>query len=234
MKAITNTDIIESRSTWARRIAPVTMLFLVAGLISNFLSINQPQYFRYTLILLALGFLFATVSSHLVSRWVREPRGDQVLTATLKKFGNDFILFNYTTSVPYILLTPSRLYVIVVKQQSGQITVNGQRFTQKFSWGRLLRLFADEGLGAPVSEGQANVKKLEKLLSKELADDELPEIKPIIIFANKEVELSVNNPPIPVMRSNELKTYLRENDKIRSISASQRKALVEIIGGEYQ
>ena len=61
MKAVTNTQIIESRSKWAKRIAPLTMIFLVGGLITNFLSIKQPQYFRPTLILLALGFVFATI-----------------------------------------------------------------------------------------------------------------------------------------------------------------------------
>jgi hypothetical protein len=94
MRVHTNTDIVTSRAKWARRIAPLTMLFLIGGLITNFMSMSQPQYFQPTLILLALGFIFATASSHLVNRWVREPRADQVLSLTLKKFGNDYVLFN--------------------------------------------------------------------------------------------------------------------------------------------
>ena len=141
MRIYTNTAIIASRAKWARRIAPFTMLFLIGGLITNFMSMNQPQYFQPTLILLALGFVFATASSHLVNRWVREPRADQVLSATLKKFGNDFVLFNYTSAVPHVLLTPSRLYAIISKNQDGQINVNGSRFSRKFSWKRFFRFF---------------------------------------------------------------------------------------------
>ncbi len=235
MKVITNTDIIESRSKWAKRVAPLTMMFLIGGLITNFLSINQPEYFRLTLILLALGFVFATISSHLVNRWVREPRADQVLATTLKKFGNDHMLFNYTVVIPHVLLTPSRLYTITVKHHDGQITVNGHRFSRKFTWRRFFKFFAEEGLGAPISEAENNASKLHKLLRENLTgEEEVPEIKPLIIFSNKEAELTVNDPPIPVMRSNELKAYLREYGKSKNISANQRQTLAKIIGGQWQ
>jgi hypothetical protein len=230
MRIYTNTAIIASRAKWARRIAPFTMLFLIGGLITNFMSMNQPQYFQPTLILLALGFIFATASSHLVNRWVREPRADQVLSVTLKKFGNDFVLFNYTSAVPHVLLTPSRLYAIVAKNQDGQINVNGSRFSRKFTWKRFFRFFADEGLGAPAAEAENRVDKLQKLLRKNLAEEEIPAIKPLIVFTHKDVELVVNNTDIPVMRSNELKTFLREQDKNRAISAAQRQTLTQILG----
>ena len=232
MRIYTNTAIIKSRAKWARRIAPFTMLFLFGGLITNFMSMSQPQYFQPTLILLALGFIFATASSHLVNRWVREPRADQVLSATLKKFGNDFVLFNYTSAVPHVLLTPSRLYAIIAKNQDGQINVNGSRFSRKFNWKRFFRFFADEGLGAPAAEAENRVDKLQKLLRKNLAEAEIPAIKPLIVFTHKDVALVVNNTDIPVMRSNELKTFLREQDKNRAISAAQRQTLTQILGSQ--
>jgi hypothetical protein len=235
MKVFTNTDIIESRAKWARRVAPLTMFFLVAGLITNFLSIRQPEYFRLTLLLLALGFIFATISSTLVNRWVREPRADQVLDSMLKKFGNDFVLFNYTSSIPHILLTPSRLYSIVVKNHDGEITINQYKAHRKFTWRRLYRLMADEGLGSPVGEAETYASKLQKILDKELpGETRVPEIQPLVIFANKEVDLTVNNPPIPVIRTNQFKSYIRENNKSKNISADQRKTLADILGGRWQ
>ncbi len=234
MRVYTNTKIIANRSKWAKRVAPVTMLFLIGGLVTNFMSINQPQYFQITMILLALGFVFATISSYLVNRWVREPRADQVLSATLKKFGNDFLLFNYTSKVPHVLLTPSRLYAIVVKNQDGKISVNGRRFSRKFTFSRFLKFFADEGMGAPHAEAESRADSLVKLLRKTMLDEEIPEIKPLIIFSHKNVDLTVNNPDIPVMRSGELKTFLREQDKNRTISAVQRQKLTESLAGQWQ
>ncbi|MBN1995320.1 MAG: NERD domain-containing protein [Anaerolineae bacterium] len=237
MRAITNTEIIEKRSKWAKRIAPLAMYTLLGGFILNLIDLfnaEAPQYTSLTFLLLMVGFVLAIISSHMVNRWVREPRADQVLSSTLKKFGNDFILFNYITSPPHILLTPAHLYVLVVKRHSGQVTVNGKRFTRKFSWSRVFRFFADEGLGAPVAEAENEAGRLYKLLNKHLSAEEMPEITALIVFVDNNVELTVNDPVIPVMRSNELKTYLREQDKQRTIPAALKNTLVEIIGGERQ
>lgn len=234
MKVITNTDIIENRTRWAKRVAPLTMLFLIGGLVTNILSINQPEYFQYTLILLALGFIFASISSYLVNRWVREPRADQFLASTLKKFSNDYALFNYTSPTSHVLLTPSRLYAVLVKNQNGQITVEGRRFHRKFSWGRVLRFFADEGLGSPVAEVENGVDRLHKLLKQHLPDEKIPDIQPLIIFSNKQVDLKVNDPAVPVVQSSDLKTYLREQTKERAISAEQRSKLTDILRGEWE
>jgi hypothetical protein len=238
MQLITNTKIIENRSQWAKRISPIAMLALLGGFFLNlysiFYAINEPQYTQYVFFLLMVGLVLSMVSSSLVNRWVREPRADQVLSNTLKKFEKDYILFNYTVNPPHVLLTPSRLYVIVVKNQTGQITVKGDRFLRKFAWSRFFRFFADEGLGAPVIEAESGMDKLQKLLKKNLPDTELPEIKPLIIFANQNVELAVNNPVMPVMLSNELKTYLRDNNKQRTISAELRGKLTKVISNGYQ
>lgn len=235
MRVFTNTELVASRAKWARRVAPLTMLFLIGGLITNFMSMNQPEYFQPTLILLALGFIFATASSHLVNRWVREPRADQVLSLLLKKFGNDFVLFNYTAPPPHVLLTPNRLYAIVVKNQDGQISVNGRRFSRKFTWRRFFRFFADEGLGAPGAEAENRADKLENFLRKNLAAEEIPEVKPLVLFTHKDVDLTVQNSDgLPVMRGNELKSFLREQDKNKAISATQRQKLTQLLGGKTE
>jgi hypothetical protein len=232
MKVVTNTKLVEQRSKWAKRVAPLTMLFLIGGLITNFLSINQPAMFRPTLILLTLGFVSAIVSSNLVNNWVREPRADQVLEQLLKKFGNDYMLFNYTSPVRHVLLAPNSLYVILVKNVDGKITVDGRRISRKFTLRRLFRLLGDESLAAPMTDAEKQVGRLHKFLSKDLVDEEIPEIKPMILFSNKNAELTVNNPAIPVMPTKGFKSFLREEGKARNISAEQRKRLAEVLANE--
>ena len=229
MKVVTNTALIESRAKWGRRIAPLTMLFLICGLITNFLSINQPELFRPTMLLLALGFVSAIVSSHLVNNWVREPRADQTLTQLLKKFGNDYALFNYTSPVSHALVAPNGLYVIVVKKHDGQITVNGRRMSKKFTWRRVFRLLADEGLGAPIAEAEKQSRKLHNFLSKSLEAEEIPEISPLLLFSSKNLELIVNDPAIPVLTTQDFKTFVRDQSKNRTISAAQRKKLADLL-----
>ncbi|MDX1521018.1 MAG: nuclease-related domain-containing protein [Anaerolineae bacterium] len=234
MKAITNTDIIESRSKWAKRVAPLTMAFLFGGLLVNFYSFSRPEYFQLAVIMIGVGFFLSLISSSLVNNWVKEPRSDQALSATLRKFGNDYILFNYTSSLaPHILLTPARLYVVITRRHSGRIQVNGQRFSRKLSFVRLLRYFADEGLGVPFKEAQGQIYKLHKLLADHLPDGTVPDIEGLVIFTNKEVDLVVNEPVMPVLTASELKLYLREHDKAKSISAQTRAKLIELLGNGY-
>jgi len=229
MKIVTNTALIESRSKWAKRIAPLTMIFLIGGLITNFLSVNRPEFFRLTMILLALGFVFAIVSSHLVNHWVKEPRADQVLSQLLKKFGNDHLLFNYTAPVSHVLVAPGGVYVIVVKNHNGHITVNERRVSRKFTFSRIFRLLADEGIGAPVAEADKQVRKLTNYLHKNMEGQDLPQVKPVLFFSsNKNLELTVINPAIPSMSSKEFKTFFREEGKNRTVSAAQRKQLAEL------
>jgi hypothetical protein len=231
MRVNTNTELIENRQKWAKRIAPVTMLLLVGGLVTNFLSINDPVYFRPTLILLALGFISAIISSHLANNWVREPRADQVLEQVLKKFGNDYTLLNYVGPAPHVLVAPDGVYTFIVKNHNGEIRINGKRVSRKFTWGRVLRFFSDEGLGSPMNDAESRAGQVAKFLRQNLPEEDVPYVKPVVLFSNKEAELVINEPTVPVLKTNELKTFLRDEAKTRNTSAEQRKKLVELLGG---
>ena len=203
MQVITNTQIIESRSKWAKRVSPAAMLVLLGGFLLNMYSFQKPEYTRYTFLLLMVGFFLAIVSSHLVNRWVKEPRSDQVLSTTLKKFGKDFILFNYTTKPSHILITPTRVY-------------------------------AEESMGLPDAEADNGKIDLTKLLKKNgFTDEELPEIEAVIVFTDKNANLTIIDPALPVLRGNELKTYFRDRDKQHAIPTQTRSRLIEIFGGKY-
>jgi hypothetical protein len=231
MKITTNTQLIENRQKWAKRIAPLTMLLLVGGLVTNFLSINNPSYFRPTLMLLALGFVSAIISSNLANHWMREPRADQVLSQLLKKFGNDYLLFNYTGPASHILVAPDGVYTFVVKNHNGVITANGRKFSRKFTWQRFLRLFADEGLGSPINEAEGQASKVVKSLEKSLSQEEIPPVKAVVLFSNSDVELNVTDPDLPVLKTNEFKQFLRDEARERNINAEQRKQLSDLFGG---
>ena len=232
MKVTTNIDLVENRKKWAKRVAPVTMLLLVGGLITNFLSINSPEYFRPTLILLALGFVSAMISSHLANNWVREPRADQVLEQVLKKFGNDYTLLNYVGPAPHVLVAPDGVYSFVVKNNGDEIRVNGKRVSRKFNWRRILRFFSDEGLGSPITEAEGKASKVAKFLHDNLPQENVPAVKPVVLFSNKDITLTVNEPNVPVFKTNELKSFLREEGKNRSVSAEQRRNLINLLAGD--
>ena len=152
-----------------------------------------------------------------------------MLSQLLKKFGHDNLLFNYTGPVSHGLVAPGGGYVIVVKNHNGHITVNERRVSRKFTFSRIFRLLADEGIGAPVAEADKQVRKLTNYLHKNMEGQDLPQVKPVLFFSsNKNLELTVINPAIPSMSSKEFKTFFREEGKNRTVSAAQRKQLAEL------
>ncbi len=230
MQIITNTKLVENRAQWARRTTPVALVLLFSGLFVNLTNSNDPNSdtAKLALFLVLLGFIVSFISTHLVNRWIREPRADHVLEAALRGFGKEYTLFNYTKPASHILLTPQSLYVIVVKPQDGEISVNERKFRRKFEWRQLLRVFAEESVGNPFDEAEKEVNKLRQSLEKNQV--EVPPIQPMIIFSHEKVKLILNKPAMPVLYAKELKNYLRKSTDLKTMSVAERSRLVEILG----
>ena len=84
----------------------------------------------------------------------------------------------------------------------------------------------------PIAEAEGNAAKVQKFLGKSLDESVMPPIKSLLLFSNKEVQMNITDPAVPVVQTNELKAYLREQGKQRTISAEQRKQISEILGGK--
>jgi len=232
MKVITNETLIAKRKKLATRLSPLAMVLLLGGLATNIISLRDdtvsPLLFYATLTLLVLGFLMSTVATGLINRWVREPRADQHLTSALKGFDSRHALFNYTTKAPHILLAPNQLYAITTKFHDGQVSVKDNKWHRNFSLGRLLRIFADEGLGNPTVEARQNAKILEDLLKNNLPEAADIPVRPVIVFTDPKVDLTVENSDVPVLKGKQLKTFVREGAKGASIGVDTRKKIIAL------
>ncbi len=232
MKIITNEELIKTRIKWTRWVSFGGMGCLIVGFIVNLYSIGNPTLSTVAFVLLLIGMAAAVASSHLARNWIQEPRADQFLSDMLKKFGNDYVLFNYTVGTANLLLTPTRLYVILVRSQDGQVTVRGDRFKQKFQWRHIFRIFSTDGMGAPLREAERNIEMVRDLLSEELSSEEVPEITPLVAFSNKDTTLILEEPALPIVQHRAIREYLKQHNKETLISREQRSRLIEILGGD--
>lgn len=233
MRIVTHSKLIENRISWTKRISFAGMACLLIGFGVNVYSFNRPELGTAALVLLLIGMVAAVISSNLANSWLREPRADQYLSDMLKRFGNDYVLFNYTVGTTNILLTPTRLYVIVVRNHDGEILIKGQNFRQKFRWFHLLRFFSADGLGSPVSDAQKGIKKLTELLEANLADTPMPDIQPLIAFSNPTAILNATDPAMPIVHDREIRDYLKRHSNQNLIAAPQRDQLIAIIGADH-
>ena len=129
MRVTVNEEFLQRRATIARWTTLVGLGVLFVGLIASF---NQ-QYYYYSLPALIVGFVLANISGFNSNRYVKEPRPDQSLAKSLKGFDNTYHLFNYTAPIPHVLLTPSRVYAVLVKPQDGVVRQQGGRWRRDFN-----------------------------------------------------------------------------------------------------
>jgi hypothetical protein len=193
---------------------------LVAGLIVSLLMRESPMLWLSFLFLL-LGLLVSSMGTMNMNRWVREPRADQALSQGLKGFDDRYRLYNYFLPAPHVLLSPMGLYVLTAMGQDGVIRYDGNKFRRDFSAGRLFRFMAEEGLGKPFAEANAQVEALHKFLDEHGVGEEI-EIENILVFFNPRAELVISDPPRPVANPKGLKKAIRKRGEAK------------LRGGQYQ
>jgi len=208
MQNIVNTTRI-ARGARVGKIATLAGLgCLVAGLIAS-LTLQQAGLIWVSFVCLLLGILVSSVGTMNMNRWVREPRADQALAQALKGFDDRYRLYSYYLPAPHVLLSPAGLFVFTAMGQDGAIRFDGQKFHRGFSAVRLLRFMAEEGLGKPFAEADAQVRAIEKLLD-EYSIGEGVEVQNMLVFYNPRAQLDIADPPRPIAAPKGLKKTLRK------------------------
>lgn len=223
MKVIINDKLVKRQAAIGKWASLTGMGALLAGLV---VSWRWPNQLTISFGCLIVGFMLASVGSYNMNRWVKEPRADQALTKALKGFDNKHLLYHYILPAAHVLLAPTGLFVFTVKDHHGEIRCEGEKWHQKFNWGRLLLFFGQESLGNPTREVRGEIERLRRLLDSRLPEADVP-IEGLIVFTNPRARLELIDPAVPVMNSNKLKNYMRQMKKNR-IPAEQREELAEI------
>lgn len=223
----------EHQITRGQRVGKIATLiglgFLVAGLIVSLL-LQASALLWLSFLFLLLGLVVSSVGTMNMNRWVREPRADQALAQGLKGFDNRYVLYSYHLPAPHVLLSPVGLYVLTAMGQDGVIRYDGDKFRRDFSAGRLLRFMAEEGLGQPFAEAEAQVQALRRFLDEHGAGAEV-EIQNVLVFFNPRAELVLADVPQPVVAPKGLKKAIRKQqrtDQTDSLSSAEYRELREL------
>lgn len=186
----------------------VGMVALLGGLVMAFVG-NIETIFLWQLTALLVGWLLSQVGIYLAHRYVRTPRPDQVLDDTFRKVAKNGRMYHYIMSAPHVLLLPTGIIVIIAKYQTGKITADGDKWTQKGLG--LRRFFGQENLGNPTKEADGMVQNVINFIHKEVPDvDEVP-IAPIIVFTTKGFDtLDVDGSDVPAMHYTKVKGFIRQ------------------------
>jgi hypothetical protein len=224
MKIIKNEKLIKRNG----KIGNWTSLAALAVLgIGMYISLTRTDLFVYALAALLVGFTLTQIGMYMGNRYGRSPRPDEKLDAGLKGLPGDYTMYHYIAPASHLLVGPSGVWMLMPYHQRGQVTYKKNRW--KMSGGGFLqsymRIFGQESVGRPDIEIDNEVNALKKYFTKQLDEAQIPEIKPLIVFTNDEVELKAEATPVPAMKLKQVKDFIRQKAKEKPISQMQLAAI---------
>jgi len=228
MRLIANESQIKTR-TRIGEIAPLAGFgLLVAGMAILFL---KPEWLWIASIIVWVGFMASLVGSYFGGRYLGPLAHHTKVPEALKGLENSYTLLVYKTPAPFVLVDAGGLTVITVRSQGGHITYTNGKWKHKEKMGGLKRFAGQEGLGRPDQIAQMELEDLQRFLRKRLPEGvEIP-ARGVILFVHPDAVLEVEDPPVPVFRTPELKRWLRKEGRRPNLpkeTLSQVYAALEI------
>jgi len=152
----------------------------------------------------------------------------------LKGLENSYTLLVYKTPAAFVLVDACGLTVILVRSQGGRVTYANGKWKQQEKMGALKRFAGQEGLGRPEQMAQMEIEDLQRFLRKRLPEGvEIP-VRGVILFVHPDVVLEVENPPMPVFRTPELKRWLRKEGRRPNLPQETLTQLYAALGIEAE
>jgi hypothetical protein len=227
MKIIKNEKLIKRNGMIGQWTSIGALVVLGGGMYLSFKNPANPNMVTYSVIALVAGFILTQVGMYMGNRWGRSPRPDEKLDAGLKGLPGDFTMYHFNTPASHLLVGPAGIWILLPYRQRGTVTysknrwrVGGGGFMQAY-----MSIFGQEGIGRPDLEAEAETNSVHKLLAKKLDESEIPEIQTALIFMHDEVDLQADDAPLPAMKIKQLKEFMRQKAKEKTISATQLIAI---------
>jgi hypothetical protein len=238
MKILTHEKSIKRNAKIGQYTLYVGLALLAGALFFNISGLSNPKNLQEWQIWLMYGgvlggFIVMQISTYFSNRFGRHPRIDERVTAALKGLTKDYTLYHYLTPVSHLLVGPAGVWIIEPYYQRGIIVYEKNRWKQKGGGFMLnyLKLFGQEGLGRPDLEVKSDLDSLGSAFKK-IFGDEAPPLNAALVFFDPKVELQVEGAPLPTLKLDLLKEYLRKTAKENPFPAAQIKRVTEVLPQE--
>jgi hypothetical protein len=223
MKIIKNEKLIKRNSIIGQWTSIGALVVLGGGMYMSFKNPANSNMVTYSIIALVGGFILTQVGMYMGNRWGRSPRPDEKIDAGLKGLPGDYTLYHFVTPASHLLVGPAGVWVFLPYRQRGVVTYSKNRwrvgnggFMQAY-----MSIFGQEGIGRPDLEANGELAGLKRILSKRLNEGELPELQAALVFMNDEVDLQVDDAPIPTLKLKQLKDFMRQKAKEKPLGPIQ-------------
>ncbi|HCU57446.1 MAG TPA: hypothetical protein DF984_04335 [Anaerolineaceae bacterium] len=218
MKLIRNDKLIKRNKKLGNILFIAGIAVLGGGLVLSF----NPTMTKTLLSFAALivGFVISQISTHIVNRFGRSPRNDELISDNLTKFNNDYSLYIYKAPVPILLVSPVGLWIPVPINATGEIYFD-KKWKQR-GGAALMKFFGQENIGKPELDVASNEEEITKFLVKFLSEDEMPPINSILVSMNPKAEIGdVSDAPTPIVPLDALRRKIRKFERDSELTIPQ-------------
>jgi hypothetical protein len=227
MKIIKNEKLIKRNGLIGQWTSIGALVVLGGGMYLSFSNPANPQVVTYSIIALVAGFILTQVGMYMGNRWGRSPRPDEKMDAGLKGLPGDYTIYHFVTPASHLLAGPAGIWALIPYRQRGVVKyvknrwrVSNAGFLQAY-----MSIFGQEGIGRPDLEADGEISAVRKLLMKNLNEGEIPSIQAALVFMNDEVDLQVEDAPLPALKIKQLKDFMRQKAKEKPLGQLQLAAI---------
>lgn len=223
MRLFTDEKLINRQSKIARYATFGGLAVLAASL---FVSFSENYLLAYAS--LFIGFILAYFGSTMANRWIKEPRADHALAKALKGFDNKYQLYNFLPPVPHFLVTPTGILVFKIKSLDGAINCVSGKWNRPWKMSRMIGGMGQEPLGNPIADLNIEIAKVKKFIADKMPNATLVPVDGYVIFTDPKVELSIDDPALPVVTADNLKETLRKSKRGAVLPPQTQDALAKL------
>jgi hypothetical protein len=191
------------------------------------LSIQEKMLTNTLLIVTLVGMLLSQYGIFLDNRWGKRPRIDEVFDLALKGLDSKYSIFHYELGANHVLIGPPGIFVLVPVVFDGEITFDGERW-----WRTRIRRGKEQkrAMRNIATDAAIEVRSLNKALQKKLVDQELPDVKPILVFLHSGATVNVEHAPITAVHLKKLKAAIRKFDRGHTLDEGKVLQLADALG----
>ena len=223
MRVVVNENLIKKRAQTTQRAVIVGVGLLGVAVVLSF----NGRYLLPAYALILPGMALSSWAMRASDKWLRDPRTDQLLAKALKGLTQGYRLYSYILPAEHVLISPTGLFILKVKNQVGKISCRGERWRRPFNLGRIVGWMAEEPLGSPSKQARDEAQRIQQFVSQQLSDADVP-TQPLVVFGSPKAELDVVESTVPVLALADLKSYLRDAEKGKAMPKQTQEALLRL------
>jgi hypothetical protein len=191
------------------------------------LSLQEGMLTNTLLIVTLIGMILSQYGIFLDNRWGKRPRIDEVFDQALKGLDSKYSIFHYELGANHVLIGPGGIFALVPVVFDGEISFDGIKW-----WRTRIRRGKEQkrALKNLTADAEIELRSLTKSLRKKLIDQEIPEIKPILVFLHSGATVNADNAPIPAVHLKKLKAAIRKFDKGQTLDQGKILQLADSLG----